>query len=137
MKYHLSGIEKASVSADRNGFDIEFRTDQGPVTLTLNAGDLDALITLLEGIESRASLLDPAKGAMPGEPMQVRRLIVDQHQVGNGVVNGTPSVLLGLTGLKGATTAFRWFALDAPKAEALQRAIADEIPKLPSRENRQ
>jgi hypothetical protein len=132
-KYLLTEIENVSVSADRSRFDIEFQTDQGPVTLSMNAAHLDALITTLQGIEYQASLLNPATGPLPGEEGQVRAEIVDDHQIGSGVFNGKPSVLIGLK----SAQLLRVFALDAAKAEALQRAIADAIPKLPSRKDRQ
>jgi hypothetical protein len=132
-KYLLTGIEQATGSADRNRFDIEFQTDQGPVTLTVNAAHLDVLITTLQGLEYQASLLNPAKGALPGEVGQVRAEIVDHHQVGNGEVSGKPSVFIGMK----SGQVFRIFALDAARAEALQREIADAIPKLRSSEDRQ
>ncbi len=94
--------------------------------MSVSAAHLDALITTLQGLEYTASLLDPKTGQQPGEQAQIRAEIVDSYQVGNAVVNDTPSVLLGLK----SAQVFRWFALDKQKAGALQQSVAAEIPKL-------
>jgi hypothetical protein len=124
--YTVTGMEKADMSRDRSRFDVEFRTDQGPVTLTIQAKHLDALITCLQGLEYTASLLNPASGERAGELAQIRAEVVDYHQIGHGVVNGVPSVLLGLK----SAQVFRWFALDEAKAQRARQSLADEIPKL-------
>jgi hypothetical protein len=124
--YTVTGMEKAEMSRDRSRFGIEFRTDQGPVTLTVQAEHLDALVTCLIDLEYKASILDPVGGPQPGEMGQIRTEIVESHQISNGVVNGVPSVFLGLK----SAQVFRLFALDKGKAEVIQQSLADEIPKL-------
>ena len=126
-RFHLTGLQKADISADRSQFAIELRTDQGPLTLTLNAEHLDHFITMLEGLEYTASLHQPAQGQLPGEMGQLRARVVDHHQMANGEVNGVPSVFIGL---KTQDQTFRWFALDALKANALQTSLQAEIPKV-------
>lgn len=124
--YQLIGIETATIAQDRTRFDVSFRTDKGPLTITISAEHLDALVTTLEGLEYQASLLDPTTGPKPGEAAQVRVKIVEHHQIGRADVNGVPSVLLGLK----SAQVFRWFAFDAQRATAAQQALAAEIPKL-------
>lgn len=123
--FHLTGIENGVLSKDRTKFEINLRTDQGPLELVISAEHLDSLITCLSGLEYHASLLDP-KGAAPGEAGQVRTMIVDSHQIGHGEVNGVPSVILGLK----SAQVLRLFALDREKATAIQQAVADQISKL-------
>ena len=123
--FHLTGIENGIISKDRTRFEVNLRTEQGPLELTISAEHLDALITCLQGLEYHASLLSP-KGAAPGEAGQVRAMIVESHQIGHGEVNGVPSVILGLK----SAQVLRLFALDRRKATAIQQAVADEIPKL-------
>ncbi len=123
--FHLTGIENGTISKDRTKFEISLRTAQGPLEITISAEHLDALITSLQGLEYHASLMDP-KGAAPGEPGQVRVEIVESHQIGNGEVNGVPSVILGLK----SAQVLRLFALDRQKATAVQQAVANQIPKL-------
>ena len=65
--FTFMGLEKTDIAEDRRHFDIQLLTDQGLVTLSVAAERLDGLITRLQGIEYRASLLDPAKGQQPGE----------------------------------------------------------------------
>jgi hypothetical protein len=124
--FHLTGIENATLSKDRSQCEIQLRTNKGPLGLTISAQHLDALITSLQGIEYHASLIDPTKGALPGEPGQIRAEIVSHLQVGVADQNGTPSVLVGLK----SAQVFRWFALDRTLATSLQRAVEAEIPKL-------
>jgi hypothetical protein len=124
--FTVIGFEGSVVDQDRRHFDIRLRTDQGLVTLSLAAERLDGLITTLQGIEYRASLLDPAKGQQPGEAGQIRVEVVAEHRVGNGPVEGKPNVVLGLK----SGQVFRLFAMDATQATALQQSLADEIPKL-------
>jgi hypothetical protein len=81
---------------------------------------------MLEGIVYQASLLDPAKGQMPGEQGRTRVAVVDYHQMGNGVVNGALSVLVGLK----VGQPFHLYALDKEKAVALQHDLEAEILKL-------
>lgn len=123
---HVTGMTNATISKDRAKFDIGFKTERGEIVLSVNAAHLDALITNLQGLEYHASLLDPKTGQRPGEPGQIRAEIVDHHQIGNGVVNGIPSVLLGLK----SAQVFRWFALDSTKALALSEAVRAETHKL-------
>ena len=124
--YTITGMENAIIAKDRSQFDIRFQTNKGKVTMSISAAHLDTLITRLQELEYNASLLNPKIGLQPGEYAQIRAAIVDSCQVGNAVVNDTPSVLLGLK----SAQVFRWFALDAQKAGALQQSVAAEIPKL-------
>lgn len=124
--YSWKGIEKASLSQDRTDASIQIRTDKGLIDLKLESKHLESLITTLEGLEYHASLLRPAKGALPGESAQVRAQIVAHYQIGIGDVNGTQSVFIGLK----SAQVFRWYALDAAKAKALHQALENEIPKL-------
>ena len=128
MDYILTGVEKATMSADRSQFDIQFRTHAGPLTVQVSASNLGALISMLEGLEHQASVLNPSKGLQPGEPAQFRMQIVESHQIGHCDANGVPSVMLGFK----SGQVFRWYALDAPKAKAVHQALADEIPKMGS-----
>ena len=124
--FTVMGLEKTDIAQDRRHFDIQLRTDQGLITLSVAAESLDGLITRLQGIEYRASLLDPAKGQQAGEAGQVRVEVVDDHRVGSATVEGKPSVVLGLK----SGQVFRLFALDAAQATALQQSLAIEIPQL-------
>jgi hypothetical protein len=124
--FTFMGLERADMADDRRHFDIQFRTDQGPVTLSVAAERLDGLITTLQGIEYRASLLDPAKGQQAVEAGQLRVEVVDEHRIGSGAVEDKPSVVLGLK----SGQVLRFFALDAAQATVLQQSLADEIPKL-------
>jgi hypothetical protein len=56
----------------------------------------------------------------------VRTAFVDDCQIGNGVANEVPSVVMGLR----SGESMRWFALDEQRATALQHDLAAEIPKL-------
>ena len=124
--FHVTGMTNATISKDRSKFDIGFKTDRGEIILSVGSAHLDALITNLQGLEYHSSLLDPKTGQRPGELGQIRAEIVDHHQIGNGVVNGVPSVFLGLK----STQVFRWFALDGAKALALCEAVKAETQKL-------
>ena len=124
--FTVMGVEMADIAAERRRFDIQLKTDQGLVTLSVAAERLDGLISTLQGIEYRASLLEPAKGQRPGEAGQVRVEVVNDYRVGNGPVEGKPNVVLGLK----SGEVFRLFALDAAQAIALQQSLADEILKL-------
>jgi hypothetical protein len=125
--FQLTGMEDATfANDDRSKLTLRFQTDQGLVALAMQAAHLDSLITMLQGIEYAASLMDPAKGQLPGEAGQVRPAIVDLHQIGHGMVNGVPSVMVGLR----SGGLFRWFSFEKPKAEALQRDLVAEIPRL-------
>jgi hypothetical protein len=79
-----------------------------------------------QGIEYTVSLIELSKGQLLGEPGQVRPAIVDHHQIGNGMVNNVPSVIVGLK----SGQVFRWFSFDKARAEALERDLVAEIPRL-------
>jgi len=124
----MTGLENAVMSEDRSCFDIQVRTDHGLVTLSVRARHLDELITRLQGLEYRASLLDPAKGNQPGEMGLLRAEIVESHQVGSADVNGEANVVLALK-----TSLVRVFAMSASIARAMQQSLADEIERLEAR----
>jgi hypothetical protein len=124
--FQLTGIESATISADRTAFEFRFRTSQGSLDLSLQVEHLDHLITVLNDLEHLSSLHDPVAGIAPGERGSLRAAIVDEHRVMNGHVNGAPCVFLGLHSGK----VLKWFALDAGRAASLQQAVRDEIPKL-------
>ena len=46
--FHLTGIENGTISKDRTGFEINLRTDQGPLELTISAKHLNVLVTHLD-----------------------------------------------------------------------------------------
>jgi hypothetical protein len=131
-EFKLTGVENASFdNVDRTKLTIRLRTEQGLLALDLQADHLDSMISLLQSIEYSASLLDSAKGQLPGEAGQIRSAVVDHHQVGHGLVNGVSSALVGLK----SGGVLRWFAFDKTKAEALREALTAEIPKLDGRPN--
>ena len=130
--YTITGMEDATITKDRSKFDIRFRTNKGKVTMSVSAAHLDALITMLQGLEYTASLLNPKTGQQPGEQAQIRAEIVDSYQVGNAALNDIPSVLLGLK----SAQVFRWFALDEVKATEISQALVAKIPKLQSQPSR-
>ena len=125
--FQLTGMEDATfANDDRSKLTLRFQTDQGLVALAMQAAHLDSLITMLQGIEYAASLMEPSKGQLPGEAGQVRPAIVDHHQIGNGMVNNVPSVIVGFK----FGQVSRWFSFDKAKAEALERDLVAEIPRL-------
>jgi hypothetical protein len=127
IEYVLTGLEKTTMSADRSQFNIEFKTGAGPVVLRASAAHLGALITSLQEIEYQASLLDPAKGLLPGEPRLTRAKLVDDVALQRGqMMGGVPGMLLGIKVGQEA----RWYALDSAKAKILHRALGREIPKI-------
>lgn len=126
--YHITGMTKATISKDRSTFEIGFKTNRGDLVLTVSSEHLDSLITTLQGLEYNASLLDPVTGQKPGEQGQIRAAIVDNYHVGNAVVNGVPSVLIGLKSVQ----ALRWFALDKETAIALSDGLKAETGKIQS-----
>ena len=124
--FRVTGMEKATVSKDRTQWQLTLRTNKELLLLSLSADHLAELISMLEGLESAATLHSPAHGQMLGEQVGIRAVVVDRHNVGNGLLNGVPSVLLGL----GAGKVFRWFGLDTSRAVAIRNALEVEIPKL-------
>jgi hypothetical protein len=94
--------------------------------LSVQAAQLDALTTMLEGLEYKASLWDPVAGQQPIERGQIRARIVEHHQMMHGPANGVPSIFLGLR----SGPSFRWYALDERRAMAIQQSLASEIPKM-------
>ena len=126
QSFHVTGSEGAVITGDRTRFGFGFRTDKGPITLEISAEHLDEFITFLQGIESRATLFNPATGPVPGEKGPVRALIVEGFQIQSGKAKDVPSVLLGLKAAK----VFRWYALNKRAATALQQGIADKLPEL-------
>src|SRR5436190_10060791 len=126
IEYLLTGVEGATMSADRSRFDIEFKTRAGPLVLCASAAHLGTLITCLQKFEHQALLLDPAKGQLPGEPAQTRAKLVDDLTLQRGEMNSVPGLLLGIK----VGQEVRWYALDSAKAKVLRRALGDEIPKI-------
>jgi len=124
--YQITALKDAAMSSDRQRFSINVGTDKGPITLIIKADHLAALIAALQGLESRASLFEPASGPKPGEPVQLHVEVVDYHHIGIGEVNGTPSVVLGLR----SGPVSRWYGLDALRAAGVRDALAAEIRKL-------
>src|SRR5436190_23864405 len=126
IEYLLTGVEGATMSADRSRFDIEFKTRAGPLVLCASAAHLGTLITCLQKFEHQALLLDPAKGQLPGEPAQNRPKVVDDLTLQRGEVNRVPGLLLGIK----VGQEVRWYARDSAMAEVLRRGLGDEIQEL-------
>ena len=125
QSFHITGIAKGLITADRTKFEINLMTDQGPLRLTISSGHFDALITSLQGLEYHASLMDPANRA-PGEQALSRVEIVESHQIGSSNVNNVPSVILRLK----VGQVSRNFALRSEVATAIAESVSDEVSKL-------
>jgi hypothetical protein len=126
--FTLKALTGADVRKDRSGITLKLDTDQGPVSLTMTAAQLDHLVTSLEGVEQQLTVLDPPGGLAPGEAAQMRFYIVEGTNIGNAMVNNVPCVAVIIKA--GNSTRTYAFAFDREKAQSLARMVGDELPSL-------
>ena len=124
--FTLKALTGAEVRKDRSGITLKLDTDQGPVSLTMTATQLDHFVTSLEGVEQQLTVLDPPGGLAPGAAAQMRFYIVEGTNIGNAMVNNVPCVAVIIK----AGNSTRAYAFDREKAQSLARMVGDELPSL-------
>lgn len=124
--FTLKALKSAEISKDRTSVALQLETDKGPISISMNAVQLEHFATSLEGLEQQLTIINPAAGPASGEAVQMRFYIVDGLQIGSVVANNTPSVAVMV---KAGHTS-RWYAFNAQHAEALVRTVGDELPSL-------